>query len=220
MKSVIAFITLSFIIFSCSESPNLEGLWVLKDVSIDMIPRSSKPIYIKFEKGGSFSVSRENGDLIGLYQLDENDLFFSSTSNSWFNTNWTANVYRNELVLEGQEYGYRTTELRFEQVEKFPDFDEFQKELSGTWELYKISKDENEEDINNMLFVITEDDYAISLNDTILEEGKVLIDTRHQKISFENEESIWNARFVWDELRLESREFDVTYRLRKMKDAK
>lgn len=209
-----SFILILFAV-SCTEPPQLVGLWELKDLSVDMVPRNSRPLYLKFDEDGSFSVSRENGDLIGLYELSDNDLSLSSADEKWFNTSWSANVYKDELVLKGLEYGYRTTELRFISVSKFPDFDEFQQELSGTWELYKIRKKENEEDISNMLFVITEDSYTISQNDSVVEEGKVLIDNRHQKISFENEETVWDARFVWDKLRLENKGLDVTYRLRR-----
>lgn len=208
-------IALLFLIISCSEPPQLVGLWKLNEASIDMIPRYPNPIFIKFERGGGFYVSKENGDLIGIYDLNKNDLSLSSTDKKWFNTRWTANIYGDELVLKGQEYGFRTTELRFKQVEKFPAFDEFQQELDGSWELYKIETRGKESIVNNMRFLITEEEYVISKNDTLIEQGKISVDTRHQKISFENEETIWTARFVWDELRLENKEMDITYRLRK-----
>ena len=81
--------------------------------------------------------------------------------------------------------------------------------------LYKIERKGVERVVDNMRFLITEEEYAISQSDSLIEEGKVLVDTRHRKISFENEETIWNACFVWDELRLENKEMEITYRLRK-----
>lgn len=213
MKRTLIFVLVFSLFFSCAEDPKLAGLWELKDVSVDMIPRESKPIFLKFEEGGSFSVSRAQGDLVGLYELSGNDLFLQSKDQKWFNTNWSAHVYHGELVLKGLEYGYRTTELRFRGADKFPTFDEFIEDINGTWELYKVG----EEEIDNMLFVISEESYFITENDSTIEKGKVLIDSRHQKINFANEETTWNARFVWDELRLENKQMNITYRMRRLK---
>ncbi|WP_436514426.1 hypothetical protein [Ekhidna sp. To15] len=100
MKRLLLSLTIIFILSSCAEPSELVGLWKLEDVSVDMIPRKSTPIFLKFDPSGSFSVSRAIGDLIGLYQLKENDLYFSSNDKKWFNTNWNANVYQGILVAK------------------------------------------------------------------------------------------------------------------------
>ncbi|WP_462253905.1 hypothetical protein [Ekhidna sp.] len=205
-------------LISCSESPELNGLWVLKEVSVDMIPRDSKPLYVHFTPDGNFSVSRAEGDLVGLFQLNGNNLSFESVDQKWFSTKWSANIYRENLVLKGLEYGFRTTELRFSKAEKFPTFDEFIEEVNGKWELYKIDNKNNIESIKNTHFIIDEDTYSIVSNDSTIEKGAVLIDSRHEKISFEYEETTWNVRFVWSELRLDNNEMNITYRLRRVDD--
>ncbi|MEO9482851.1 MAG: hypothetical protein ABJG47_05370 [Ekhidna sp.] len=215
MTKLLPFILVFLLATSCTEPPELVGLWKLDHISIDMIPRDSSPVFIKFEKSGSFSVSRANGDLIGLYQLNKNDLYFSSTDKKWFDTSWNANIYQGVLVLKGLAYGYRTTELKFVRADQLPSFDEFIEALSGRWELYKIEEKGKEQEINNMQFDISDQEYAITRNDSIIEKGSILVDTRHQKINFANEQIIWKARFVWDELRLENKELGIVYRLRK-----
>ncbi len=213
-KSLPVFIAI-FLLSSCTEPPEIEGLWELKDISVDMIPGSSNPVFIKFEKGGSFSVSRAQGDLIGLYELNNNNLYLTSSDEKWFNTSWNANVYQDKLVLKGLEYGYRTTELKFVPAIKLPPFNEFIEAITGKWELYKINIKGKSEVMQNMEFIISEEFYTISKNDSTIEKGLVVIDPRHQKINFENEGLIWNVRFVWDELRLENEELDIKYRLRR-----
>ena len=69
--------------------------------------------------------------------------------------------------------------------------------------------------VSNTRFIIQDDHYTIQEGTKVLEQGKVRVDTRHQKITFENEEITWDARFVWDELRLENSQLGLMYRLRK-----
>ena len=69
--------------------------------------------------------------------------------------------------------------------------------------------------VANTQFIIKDDNYRIVEGEVPLEEGKVLIDTRHRKMTFENAETVWNARFVWNELRLENEQIGRMYRLRK-----
>ena len=187
MKRSLTILALIFLFNSCAEPPELVGLWELEHISVDMIPRKSNPLYLKFERGGSFSVSRAQGDLIGLYQLEDNDLYLSSNDKKWFNTSWNANVYQGALVLKGLEYGYRTTELKFVPADKLPSFNEFIEALTGKWELYKIDEKGSSQEMDAMQFIISDESYIISKNDTIIERGNVLVDPRHQKINFENE---------------------------------
>ena len=119
------------------------------------------------------------------------------------------------MVLTGLEYGYRTTELRFKKVDKISSFEEFENKLNGKWELYKVSEKGYEKKITNTHFLIYEDQYSITENESVIEEGIVSIDARHEKIIFRNTITQWKARFVWDELRLENDEMQLVYRLRK-----
>ncbi|WP_436514427.1 hypothetical protein [Ekhidna sp. To15] len=81
--------------------------------------------------------------------------------------------------------------------------------------MYKIVDNHKEQETDNMQFVISDYEYIISRNDSLNEKGNVLVDTRHQKINFENKETSWKVRFVWDELRLENQELALEYRLRR-----
>jgi len=201
--------------FSCSEKPNIEGLWELQKVDIDMIPRGFKPTYLQINKGGSFYVSKEDGDLTGLYQIDKSLLHLSSVDNKWFNRSWKIFASENELVLNDIRNSYRGAQLRFRRIPKFPDFKEFQQALNGTWELYKTEEKGVKKVISNTRFIIKDDSYKIMEGEVLLEEGNVLIDARHKKMTFKNVETIWNVRFVWDELRLENERIGITYRLKK-----
>ncbi|MEM8940182.1 MAG: hypothetical protein AAGC64_12650 [Bacteroidota bacterium] len=205
------FLFTCLIIAGCNEKPYVTGLWELQAVSIDMIDRSSKSLFIKFEKSGSFSVSQQSGDVIGLYALQGDKLKFYSSDEKWFNRKWNVRNYKNELIFNGLGYGYSQTELRFKSVNEFPAFEKFQERLYGDWKLYKLSGNGKDKRILNTYLQISSDYY------TIIEEGKLSVDTRHQKISFETTETIWNVRFVWDQLRLENKESGLTYRLKKLK---
>lgn len=200
---------------SCSEDPKIEGLWELQKVDIDMIPKRFKPTYLKIEHGGSFYVSKEEGDLTGLYRLENSLLSLSSEDERWFNRSWKVFAKEDELVLNDVRNGYRGAQLRFKKIEKFPDFEEFLQTLTGSWELYKMKEKGQTKTVANTFFIIADENYIIKEDEKILEEGKVLIDARHQKMTFENAEMTWDARFVWDELRLENDQIGLTYRLRK-----
>ena len=180
-----------------------------------MYKKHTPSIYLQFDQGGSFRLSQKQGDIIGFYELDGTKLQLSSADDRWFNTNWDAFTKENTMVLTGLEYGYRTTELRFKKVDKISSFEEFENKLNGKWELYKVSEKGNEKKIANTHFLIHEDQYSITENESVIEEGIVSIDARHEKIIFRNTITQWKARFVWDELRLENDEMQLVYRLRK-----
>lgn len=193
----------------------MDGLWELQKVDVDMIPRRFKPTYLKIKTDGSFYVSKENGDLIGIYRLNNKLLTLSSEDDNWFNKSWKVFASEEELVLNDVRNNYRGEQLRFRKIDKFPDFGEFQQALNGRWELYKTKENGITSVVSNTWFIIDEDDYTIEEGETVLEKGKVRIDTRHKKMIFENAENSWNARFVWDELRLENEKMGLTHRLRR-----
>lgn len=122
MKKIII---LLFFLLSCTEKPQVEGLWELHEFSVDMYGRGFKPTYIKFDNNGSFSVSKEDGDIAGLYRLDESLLSLSSNDQKWFNRNWEVITTENELILNDVRNSFRGVQMRFNKIDKFPSFEEF-----------------------------------------------------------------------------------------------
>jgi len=209
-------ILLLLLILGCSQQVEVEGLWELHKVDVDMIPRGFKPTYLEIKKDGSFSVSKEDGDVIGLYKVKDNFLSLSSSDKDWFNRRWKVFSTSNELVLNDVKNDFRGAQLRFRRITKFPDFEEFQQALNGNWKLYKISENGVERNVYDTQFNISNEGYSIIVSDSVQEKGEVHIDARHQKINFQNEKMMWDVRFVWDDLRLENRKLNITYRLRKV----
>ena len=201
---------------SCSQKPSVEGLWELHKMDIDMIPKGFKPTYIQFHHDGSFSVSKQNGDVMGLYKLSDDFLALSSNDDKWFNRNWKVITTDKELVLNDVKNSFRGAQMRFNKIDRFPPFEEFMEKLNGKWELYKIAERKEERRVADTYFTIEGDHYSILEAKEIVEEGAVTVDTRHHKITFENMDISWNVRFVWDDLRLENEELGITYRLRKV----
>lgn len=182
---------------------------------MDMYDRGFKPTYLKFEEDGRFSASKEDGDLVGLYKVDKSVLSFSNTDQKWFDKSWEVFATDEELVLNDLKHSFRGEQLRFRKIDKFPSFDEFLDKLNGKWELYRIVEKGEERRVTNTHFLIEDSQYAISEDEEIIEKGTISVDTRHHKITFENMDITWDIRFVWDDLRLENRERNVVYRLRK-----
>ena len=209
------FLTIA-LLASCSQKPAVEGLWELHRMDVDMIPKGFNPTYIQFHRDGSFSVSKQNGDVMGLYKLSDDFLALSSNDDKWFNRNWKVITTDKELVLNDVKNSFRGAQMRFNKIDRFPSFEEFMEKLNGKWELYKIAERKEERRVADTYFTIEGDHYSILEAKEIVEEGAVTVDTRHHKITFENMDIIWNVRFVWDDLRLENEELGITYRLRKV----
>ena len=208
------FLTIA-LLASCSQKPAVEGLWELHRMDVDMIPKGFNPTYIQFHRDGSFSVSKQNGDVMGLYKLSDDFLALSSNDDKWFNRNWKVITTDKELVLNDVKNSFRGAQMRFNKIDRFPSFEEFMEKLNGKWELYKIAERKEERRVADTYFTIEGDHYSILEAKEIVEEGAVTVDTRHHKITFENMDIIWNVRFVWDDLRLENEELGITYRLRR-----
>lgn len=206
---------LGFLILSCEQQAELTGLWELHKMDVDMIPRRFTPTYINFKPDGSFSVSKEDGDVAGLYQWENSLLSLSSNDEKWFNRKWDVIATENELVFNDVDNSFRGAQMRFNKIDKFPSFDEFMERLNGKWELYKIVERGEERRVKRTYFVIQNDRYFLLEGDEQLEEGAIHVDTRHHKITFETMDITWSVRFVWDDLRLENEEMGLMYRLRK-----
>lgn len=206
---------ISLIFFSCSEKADITGLWELHKVSVDMYDRGFNPTYLKFEKDGTFSASKVDGDLVGLYKIEKSVLSLSSNDQKWFDKSWELFANDEELVLNDLKHSFRGEQLRFRKIDKFPSFEEFMEKLNGTWELYRIVEKGKERRVTHTFFTMEDNQYSITEKDQIIESGNISVDTRHHKITFENMDIIWDVRFVWDDLRLENEERGVMYRLRK-----
>ena len=204
-------------VLGCSEKPDVSGLWELHQMDVDMIPKGFRPTYIRFEKDGTFFVSKEKGDVLGLYQIDKKLLTLTSNDENWFNRKWQVLATEDELVFNDVKNSFRGAQMRFRKIEKFPSFDEFLEKLRGKWMLYKIIEKGDERRVSNMQVYIGEEQYQILEGTEVTEEGSISIDTRHHKITFEKMEIAWEVRFVWDDLRLENEEMGLTYRLRRIK---
>ena len=186
-------------------------------MDVDMIPRGFKPTYINFDESGTFSVSKEDGDIAGIYSVEKRLLRLSSDDQKWYNRTWRVHSTENELVLNDLKNSFRGAQMRFNKVDQFPSFTEFLDRLNGEWDLYKVVKNGKEQRIKNTRFFIDNDRYTMTELGQTLEKGSISVDTRHHKITFENMDVIWNIRFVWDDLRLENEELGLMYRLRKIK---
>ncbi len=208
-------IFLSFLMLGCEPQAELTGLWELHKMDVDMIPKRFNPTYIKFESNGSFSVSKEDGDIAGLYELENSLLSLSSNDQKWFNRKWKVIATENELVFNDVKNSFRGAQMRFNKIDKFPSFEEFMDRLNGKWELYKIVEKGEERRVKQTWFMIQNDRYILMEGDEQTEEGAIRVDTRHHKITFETMAITWSVRFVWDDLRLENEELGLMYRLRK-----
>ena len=201
--------------FGCSERQEIIGLWELHKMDVDMIPKRFTPTYLRFAPDGSFFVSKEDGDLVGIYKLDQKLLTLSSKDEKWFDRSWKVFATEQELVLNDVKNSFRGAQMRFRKIDQFPTFDEFLETLSGKWKLYKIEEKGEERRLSRTYLSISEERYELSESDEIVEQGNISIDARHHKITFEQMQITWNVRFVWDDLRLENKELGITYRLRK-----
>lgn len=215
MKRQTLLLLTALFLINCSSEPPIEGLWELHYVDEDMVPRNFAPTFIQFDGDGSFSVSKVDGDLMGIYSKHQSEISLSSNDPEWFNKRWGIFISDDELVLNDIKNGYRGEQLRFKRADKFPPFDEFMDKLSGKWQLYKINEKGNERKAQNTFFLIEDGFYSIIENEEVTEQGKALVDTRHHKITFENMDISWNVRFVWEDLRLENKKLALTYRLRR-----
>jgi len=82
--------------------------------------------------------------------------------------------------------------------------------------LYKIRSGEGIEKLSNTWFDIdSSGKYVISDTEGVLIHGKVVINTRHRKLIFEQDSTIWDAWFYGKELRIDNPETDIQYSLRK-----
>lgn len=214
-------ILLTIIFFStCSyEQPDITGLWKLVKVEKDGFIKEAGTTYVEIRPNSSFAVSRTSGDIVGVYKLNANKLELHSRDNTWFNTYWEVNHDHDILKWRGLEFGFGNVFLEFHKVDEIPQFSDFRNAVTGKWQLYKTRTKKGVRHVSETWFIIGEDDkYQIVAKDEILEEGRAIINPRHQKIIFENDQISWNAWFYGKELRLENQKLRLQYSLRKIPD--
>ncbi|MFY0626126.1 MAG: hypothetical protein JXR07_07525 [Reichenbachiella sp.] len=216
MKLVLIFTCVFF--FSCAEIQKKEiiGLWELYDVHVDVLPQNTSPTFIQFKVDNSFAVAKRKEDFSGLYDLRSNKLTFYSEDNLWFNTAWKVSYLGEYLILQDLNFVHRHTKLRFKKIDKMPDFQEFEDYLIGKWQMYKMRLNGSPAPLFDTWFILDDHGrYTISDESGLLESGKVVINTRHKKVIFESDSTIWRAWTFGKELRLSNDEFDLEYSLRK-----
>lgn len=195
---------------------DIEGLWQLEVVEIDAMKKVAGPIFMEINPNRSFAISRETGDLAGVYRLSSRQLSFYSQDQKWFNTTWSLYLYKDLLHLKGRDEKNRYARLRFRKIDKIPDFKEFENKILGKWQLYKIRKAGEVENITNTWFIIDgEGNYLIEDASGHREEGRAFINARHKKIVFEKDSVQWAAWFYGKELRLNNEKLGIEYSLRK-----
>lgn len=219
IRSCVLFLLVAITIFSgCGESENadLQGLWQLEKINIDGYERPLSRGFVEFKDDGSFAVSQVDGDFLGTYTIRDKTTQLVSNTTSWFNTSWTFFTLDGQLHLRGTELGFRNTKLTFRKVNQVPAFDDFETRLMGVWNLYKIYQDDQIKVQRNTQMTFDDgSSYSIKEDSIEQEAGLVIIDTRHQKISFEHHETAWRAWFYGDELRLSNDQMGLRYCLRR-----
>lgn len=211
-------ILMAAVLFGCNslEPADIAGLWTLKAINVDGWERHVSPVFVDFKEGNSFAVSKVGGDFVGLYGLRASRIRFSSVEGNWFNASWKVTYFKDYMVWEGIDDGYRVTTLRFERISALPDFGEFEEKVLGQWDLYKIRKKDTVIRVSYTKLTFTRDGYySIEDKSGMLEEGRAVINTRHRKVVFEKDNVLWDAWFYGDELRLNNGERDMQYSLRK-----
>lgn len=197
------------------EEAYIEGLWELEEVVIDGMKRSIQPTIVELSSNNSFAVSRPSGDLVGIYNLEDNTLKMRSYEKGWFNEDWTLNLYDNNILFSGSDLWYSPTKLRFRKIGEFPDLRNIENQILGKWQLYKIKSESGLELVSNTSLTIEDGHYLMATTEGIQEAGAISIDTQHRKIVFENEKETWRLWFFGKELRLNNDRLSLQYRLRR-----
>ncbi len=198
------------------EIQDIEGLWQLETYEQDALAKSFSPVFLEINDNRSFAVSRVKGDLSGVYKLQSDKLAMYSTDVEWFNSTWSVFRYKDLLKLKGKDDRARNVTLSFTRISEVPGFEEFERTIVGEWELYKIRNRNKVERLQQTVFSIDESgNYSIVAAGDIQESGVAVINTRHRKIIFENDQTEWKAWLYGRELRLTNEKTGVEYSLRR-----
>ncbi|MFY0652134.1 MAG: hypothetical protein JXQ96_08885 [Cyclobacteriaceae bacterium] len=214
MKPV--YIPLMILLIGCNsiDKEEVVGLWELHEVKVDAMQRTFDPTFLEIRSNNSFAVSRVTGDMSGLFDVKDAHLNFQSRDNHWFGRGWKVHRFSKYLILKDTAGNW--TSLKFKRIEKVPNFQEFENRLIGNWELYKLRREGKPERVADTWFDIGSDgSYKISTKESVLESGHLAINTRHKKVIFEHDSTLWDAWFFGKELRLANNQLGIQYSLRK-----
>ncbi len=209
---------IAFLILSCADIQKQEitGLWELHEATLDIMPRKTQPTYIKINPDNSFAVARRSGDLSGIYSLCPGRIEFSSDDQTWFNRTWEVSYLEGNLILKSTDPRKGRTRLNFRKTDRVPDFQEFENMVVGKWQIYSTLINDNWQPMPNTWFDIRSDGtYTLSDSSGIVESGQAIINTRHKKIIFETDSTIWNAWFYGKELRLDNAQLNLHFSLKR-----
>ncbi|MFY0686806.1 MAG: hypothetical protein JXQ90_06555 [Cyclobacteriaceae bacterium] len=195
---------------------DMEGLWTLESVNVDGYVKPVPDILLNFQSNNRLAIAQRSGDHLGFFGINDDYIKFQTDADGWFNTDWKIQYFGDHIDLKGRYMPFTVTRLRFRRTNHIPDFEEFANDMIGEWKMYKIRTSTSIEQVSNMRFIITSsDEYFIYNKSEIIENGRAIINPRHRKISFENDDTLWNAWFYGDELRLENKARDIQYSLRR-----
>lgn len=218
MRTYSIFLLLAVLNCQPLQKENIVGLWELKSALRDKMVVSDEATYLQIDANGSYAVSRITGDMSGVYQLGETKIHFQGAdTKGWFNSDWKAKRVKDHLLLAGRDEINRRIELKFVLVDQIPTFDEFEEQVIGRWEMFLIMKNGVPEKMPETFMTIDEaGNYVISDEEGIMDQGKSAINTRHHKVIFERDDTYWDVWFWGRELRLQNKEMDIQYHLRRV----
>lgn len=196
---------------------DIVGLWQLEEVEIDAMRQPVSRTFFEVKPNRIFAVSRVGGDLAGVYRLEQDRLRLFSTDLSWFNNSWSMYRFKEHLDLKGRDEHSRYARLRFRKIDRVPTFEEFADRVTGKWQLYKVrSSNDVVERLTDTWFQIDDEgNYSITSAGLLQDQGTAVIDTRHKKIVFADNQKEWSAWFYGNELRLSNAKSGIEYSLRK-----
>jgi len=218
MRNFSIFLLLAVLSCQPLQKEDLVGLWELESALRDKMMVSDEATYLQIDPHGSYAVSRTTGDMSGVYQLGVSKIHFQGAdAKGWFNSDWKAKRVKDHLLLAGRDEINRRIELKFVLVDQIPTFDEFEKRVISKWEMFLMMKEGVPEKMPETFMTIDEaGNYIIIDEEGIMDQGKSAINTRHHKVIFERDDTLWDVWFWGRELRLQNKEMDVQYHLKRV----
>ena len=217
MKILTALLFIVLVGCQSVQKEELIGLWELEKALRDKMPMSDESTYMQIHANGSYAISRVTGDMSGVYKLGETKIHFQGADpKGWFNSDWKVKRVEDHLLLAGRDEINRRIELNFHKVERMPTFEAFEQEVIGEWEMFLMMKNGIPEKVTKTYLNIDDSgSYSISDSTGVLDQGHSVINTRHHKVIFERDNTHWDVWFWGKELRLQNKEMDIQYHLRR-----
>lgn len=218
IRNLIIFLLVFSMACQSIQQEDLVGLWELESALRDKMVVSDEATYLQIDPNGSYAVSRTTGDMSGVYQLGKTKIHFQGAdAKGWFNSDWKAQRVQDHLLLAGRDHINRRIELKFVLVDKIPPFSEFEKQVVGRWQMFLMMKNGIPEKMPETYMTIDDSgNYIISDTTGVQDQGQSVINTRHHKVIFERDDTHWDVWFWGKELRLQNKEMDIQYHLRRV----